>query len=103
MPVCYCLRAAALSSISLLQSPDSCTTAQLTRSAIYKGAALRSCSLDEAAPFLPGIARLIADTPQLVTFANSLKLSQLTSIPGKEVTSTWGADWSCFAHSGTPA
>lgn len=72
-----------------VQDPPACaaTGATLTRSPIYPGAALRACTLAEAAPTLPSIAKLLVQTPQLVSFANALKQSQLTAIPGKQVTS----------------
>ncbi len=66
------MHAAASTTLRLLglsaQDPAGCTatgTAKLTPSDAYPSAALRSCTLDEAQPFLPTISQLLVRTPQV--------------------------------------
>ncbi|KAL4427126.1 hypothetical protein ABPG77_001130 [Micractinium sp. CCAP 211/92] len=69
--------------------PAGCTatgTAKLTPSDAYPGAALRSCTLDEAQSFLPTISQLLVRTPQLASFVSALRMAGLASIPGNQVT-----------------
>ncbi|PSC74226.1 50S ribosomal L21 [Micractinium conductrix] len=68
--------------------PAGCTAANgppLAPVDAFPGAATRECTQSEAAPTLPTISRLIVSTPQLASFASALRLANLTSIPGEQV------------------
>ncbi|KAL4459138.1 hypothetical protein ABPG75_014003 [Micractinium tetrahymenae] len=61
-------------------------SAKLAQSAAYPGAALRACTVDEAQPFLPTVSQMLVRTPQLASFVSALRMANLSSIPGDQVT-----------------
>eukprot|EP00887_Chlorella_sp_A99_P007011 scaffold2.g7011.t1 len=72
-----------------VEMPDACPpSASLARSAQFPGASTRACSVEEAlASGLPQLSSLIVGgLPQLAAYANALKLANLSSVPGDQIT-----------------